>query len=60
MTTTDQKQLKEELKKCLNLKEIVSTMDQYYILDKELGMMSKAAVIRGLDDVIQMCGIKER
>jgi hypothetical protein len=49
--------LKKDLQKCESLKEIIATMDNYYNIDKKLGVLSKACVIRSLDDVIKICNL---
>ena len=48
------------LKECKSLKEIIETMNRYYDLDKNLGVMSKSIVINSMKKVIKICDLKER
>lgn len=52
--------LKNELKNCNTIKEVITTVDKYYNLDQPLGTLGKAAVINGVFSVITATGTKER
>lgn len=52
--------MKEELKNCQSMAQILETCAKYYDLTEPLGFATKIIVIQGLDKVIKMIKAKEK
>ncbi len=53
-----QKAMKIDLDNAKSMNDVLDVMAKYYDLDKELGLMTKGAVILGLQRCIKVTGIK--
>ena len=55
-----QTRLKNDLKNCATMNEVIRTVDKYYNLDQPLGALGKAAVVNGLFTALKVTNTKER
>jgi len=53
-------EIRELIKDCKSLNEIISNINREYDLDKKLGITADAIVKAQIEKVIQICGIKKR
>ena len=53
-------EIKDLIKNCKSLNEIIYTINREYDLDKKLGITAAAIVKAQIEKVIQICGIKKR
>jgi len=53
-------QLNKELKNAQSVKDIIDTMNKYYLLDEPLSLMNKGVIMAGLSKVIKVTNIKPR
>lgn len=52
--------MKEQLKNCNNLNDIIKVVNKFYDLDQKLGAVSESVVKSAIQNVINTCRIKER
>ncbi|MAJ74148.1 hypothetical protein CMK13_14180 [Candidatus Poribacteria bacterium] len=52
--------MKEQLKNCNNLNDIIKVVNKFYDLDQKLGTVSETVVKSAIQNVINTCRIKER